>query len=545
MTDIEIAREAKPKNIVKIAKKLGLKKKNLVLYGSLKAKIQSLPKKDKQSKLVLVTAINPTKSGIGKTTVSIGLADALCKLRKKTCLALREPSLGPVFGIKGGATGGGYSQILPMEDINLHFNGDFHAITSANNLLCSLVDNHVFQGNSLNVDTDKIYVKRCLDLNDRSLRDIQINAGVSRKEEFVITAASEVMAILSMAESIDDLKTRLGNILVALSKEGRPLYARDFNAENAMAILLKDAYMPNLVQTIGGTPAIVHCGPFANIAHGCNSVVATKMACRLADFCITEAGFGADLGAEKFLDFKCRNASLKPNCVVLVATIKALKLHGGAKETELEKENLTQIENGVQNLLHHISVMQEVYKLPLVVTLNKYTTDTEKEISLVKQLVTTAPVIVNDVWGQGADGAIDLAKAVLKACELPNDYFSFAYELDDTVEDKIRSLVYRVYGGKGITFSLKAQESLRQIKKLKLDHLPIIMAKTQFSLSADKNLIGAPKDFEVEVRDIEVRSGAGYLVVLCGNMLLMPALGATPAAINMHIDSNGKIEGIF
>ena len=545
MTDIEIAREAKPKNIVKIAKKLGLKKKNLVLYGSLKAKIQSLPKKDKQSKLVLVTAINPTKSGIGKTTVSIGLADALCKLRKKTCLALREPSLGPVFGIKGGATGGGYSQILPMEDINLHFNGDFHAITSANNLLCSLVDNHVFQGNSLNVDTDKIYVKRCLDLNDRSLRDIQINAGVSRKEEFVITAASEVMAILSMAESIDDLKTRLGNILVALSKEGRPLYARDFNAENAMAILLKDAYMPNLVQTIGGTPAIVHCGPFANIAHGCNSVVATKMACRLADFCITEAGFGADLGAEKFLDFKCRNASLKPNCVVLVATIKALKLHGGAKETELEKENLTQIENGVQNLLHHISVMQEVYKLPLVVTLNKYTTDTEKEISLVKQLVTTAPVIVNDVWGQGADGAIDLAKAVLKACELPNDYFSFAYELDDTVEDKIRSLVYRVYGGKGITFSLKAQESLRQIKKLKLDHLPIIMAKTQFSLSADKNLIGAPKDFEVEVRDIEVRSGAGYLVVLCGNMLLMPALGATPAAINMHIDNNGKIEGIF
>lgn len=545
MTDIEIAREAKPKNIVKIAKKLGLKKKNLVLYGSLKAKIQSLPKKDKQSKLVLVTAINPTKSGIGKTTVSIGLADALCKLRKKTCLALREPSLGPVFGIKGGATGGGYSQILPMEDINLHFNGDFHAITSANNLLCSLVDNHVFQGNSLNVDTDKIYVKRCLDLNDRSLRDIQINAGVSRKEEFVITAASEVMAILSMAESIDDLKTRLGNILVALSKEGQPLYARDFNAENAMAILLKDAYMPNLVQTIGGTPAIVHCGPFANIAHGCNSVVATKMACRLADFCITEAGFGADLGAEKFLDFKCRNASLKPNCVVLVATIKALKLHGGAKETELEKENLTQIENGVQNLLHHISVMQEVYKLPLVVTLNKYTTDTEKEISLVKQLVTTAPVIVNDVWGQGADGAIDLAKAVLKACELPNDYFSFAYELDDTVEDKIRSLVYRVYGGNGITFSLKAQESLRQIKKLKLDHLPIIMAKTQFSLSADKNLIGAPKDFEVEVRDIEVRSGAGYLVVLCGNMLLMPALGATPAAINMHIDNNGKIEGIF
>lgn len=542
MADIDIARSVKPQHILKIAQKLGLKENEVELYGNFKAKLLCAPKKPK-GKLILVTAINPTKAGIGKTTVSIGLADAFALKKRNVCLALREPSLGPVFGIKGGATGGGYSQVIPMEDINLHFNGDFHAITSANNLLCSFVDNHIFQGNELNVDINNIYIKRCLDVNERALRDVTLNGKVARSEQFVITSACEVMAVLCMAKDLSDLKQRLGNIMVALDKNGKPLYARDFQAENAMTILLKNAIYPNLVQTLQGTPAIIHCGPFANIAHGCNSVSATKLALGLSDYVITEAGFGADLGAEKFIDFKCRVADLKPDCVVLVATIKALKLHGGADAVNLDIEDLSSLERGLPNLVHHINVIKNVYKLPVVVTLNKYASDTEREVDLVKSLC-PEEVIINDVWAKGGQGALELMSAVENKCKSRND-FGFAYNLEDSIEEKLNSIVKNVYGGQGVNFSSLAKEKIKIINNLGYSSLPIIVAKTQFSLSDKKELIGAPKNFKVNVNDIELRTGAGFMVAICGNMLLMPALGKNPAGTNMKIDANGKIDGLF
>ena len=544
-TDIQIARSFKMQPIEKVASKIGLTKDKLEMYGKYKAKINVKTKK-KLGKLILITAINPTKAGIGKTTVSIGLADAFALKNKSVCLALREPSLGPVFGVKGGATGGGYSQIQPMEDINLHFNGDFHAITTANNLLCAMIDNHLFQGNSLNIDESTIMFNRCMDMNDRALRDITINGKYSHHEKFNITAASEIMAIMCVAENIEDLKTRLGNIMIALNKSGKPIYARDLNAEEAMAILLKEALKPNLVQTLAGTPAIVHCGPFANIAHGCNSIVATKTAMSLAKYTITEAGFGSDLGAEKFLDFKCRKAGLTPNCVVVVATIRALKLHGGAKEQSLAQEDLDALKNGIPNLVQHIKNMTDVYKVPTVVTLNKYVTDTEAEVELVKELIEPyANLVVNDVWKLGGKGALELADEVIKKCNKSNESFSFAYELEDTVENKIKAISTKIYGGDGAKYSDKAKEKIKLIKKLKLTNLPIIIAKTQFSLSDDKTKLGAPKGFKLYVDDIEIKTGVGFLVVICGSMMLMPGLPKTPAACGMTIDKKGIVEGLY
>ena len=543
-SDIQIARETKLKNIQTIAKKLGLKKENLTFYGQNIAKIDKKITK-KLGKLILVTAINPTKSGNGKTTVSIGLADAMSLQKKSVCLALREPSLGPVFGMKGGATGGGYSQIAPMEDINLHFSGDFHAITSANNLLCAMIDNHIFQGNLLNIDENNVFFNRCLDVNDRALRDITINSSYDRKEKFVITAASEIMAIMCLASDIDDLKHRLGNILIALNKSGEPVYAKDINAQNAMTILLKNALKPNLVQTLAGTPAIVHCGPFANIAHGCNSIVATKLAMNLADYAITEAGFGSDLGAEKFLDFKCRIGDIKPNCVVLVATIKALKLHGGADENLLDQENLPAIEIGIANLKKHIDNMQSVYHLPTIVTLNKFGSDTQKEIELVKKLLSPTKVVVNEVWAKGGKGALELASEVEKLCEQSNKLFDYCYDLNDAVEQKITKIVQKIYGGNGIILSDVAKQKIEIIKKLGYDKWPVIIAKTQYSLSDDSTKMGAPSNFDVTVRDIEIKSGAGFLVVICGSTLLMPGLPKVPAGEKMTISADGVVDGLF
>lgn len=550
MTDIEIANSVTPTRIVEVAKKIGLNEDDLILYGKYKAKIDKKLDGKKTGKLILVTAISPTKAGNGKTTVSIGLADGLAQLGEKVCLALREPSLGPVFGIKGGATGGGYSQIVPMEDINLHFNGDFHAITSANNLLSSLIDNHVFQGNELQIDCDNIFFKRCLDLNDRALRECTVNETKNctpRKEHFTITAASEIMAIMCLAKDLTDLKARLGNIMVALNTDGKPVYARDLHAQDAMAILLKDALKPNLVQTLAGTPAIVHCGPFANIAHGCNSVIATRTALSLADYCVTEAGFGADLGAEKFIDLKCRLNGFKPNCVVLVATIRALKLNGGADDCDLATENLNALKNGLPNLMRHLYAITDVYKLPCVVTINKFTTDTDAEIELVRTAVGEKNVacVTNEVWAKGGTGALNLARAVIDNCNKPNDSFSFAFDLDESVKDKIFDVAHKIYGAKSVVYTEQAEKSLKNIHKLGLDGLPVIMAKTQFSFTDDAKRLGAPTDFELTVRDVEIRSGAGFLVVLLGNMMLMPALSASPAAIKMTIDENEHITGLF
>ena len=504
----------------------------------------------KKGKLILVTAINPTTSGIGKTTVSIGLADAFLKLNKNVCLALRQPSLGPVFGLKGGATGGGYAQIVPMEDINLHFTGDFHAITTANNLLCAMIDNHIFQGNNLNIDVNNVLFNRCMDMNDRALRNIEcakgVNNGQQREDHFVITAASEIMAILCLANNFEDLKHRLGNILVALDNFGNPVFAKDLKANEAMAIVLKDAIKPNLVQTLEGTPAIVHGGPFANIAHGCNSIIATKMAMSYADYCITEAGFGADLGAEKFFDIKCRTANLKPDAVVVVATIKALKLHGGVDKSCLEIENVSATVEGVANLLKHIDNIQNVYKLPVCVTLNKFNTDTQSEIDAVVSTLKQYNVdaIVNDVWGQGGDGAIELAKKVVSLCEQSSS-FGYAYDINDDVQTKLEKIAKKVYGATGVVFEKKAIQSLKNIEKLGFDKLPVVVAKTQFSLSDDAKLLNCPKDFNITIRDIEIRSGASFLVALAGKMLLMPGLPAVPNAEKMTIDKNFIIEGLF
>ena len=551
MTDIEIANSVKPAKIKNIAKALGISTRSLITYGDYKAKIDlKKPTKETKKKLVLVTAINPTSAGIGKTTVSIGLADALKTMGKNVCLALREPSLGPVFGIKGGATGGGRSQVIPMEDINLHFTGDFHAITSANNLLCSLIDNHLFQGNELNIDENKIMFHRCMDINDRALRRVTVAKGkneVMRNDSFTITAASEIMAIMCLSKNINDLKARLGNIIVALNKKGKPVYAKQLKAENSMAILLKDALKPNLVQTLEQTPAIVHLGPFANIAHGCNSIVATKASMALADYTITEAGFGADLGAEKFLDVKCRIAELKPNAVVLVATIQALKLHAGVDKNDLKTENVEALKEGAKNLIRHIEIIQNVYHLPLVVTLNKYATDTENEVAEIKKIASTlgCEFAINDAWALGGKGAIPLAEKVLDLCEKDNSNFTYAYESEDSVEEKLQKIVTKIYGADGYTLTDKAKEALENIKKLKLESYPIIVAKTQYSLSDNPKLIGAPSGFTITISDLEIRNGAKFIVAIAGNMMLMPGLSKTPASSNMHIDNKEKITGLF
>lgn len=549
MTDIEIAESIKPKKIKDIAKTLGLKPKDLVLYGDIKAKIKKKPSTN-NNKLVLVTAINPTSAGIGKTTVSIGIADALHSLGESVCLALREPSLGPVFGVKGGATGGGYSQVVPMADINLHFNGDFHAITSANNLLCAMIDNHIYQGNELNIDPNKILFHRCLDLNDRALRSVtvaQTKIESPRPDEFTITAASEVMAIMCLSKDINDLKRRLGNIIVALNTKGKPVYAKDLHIADAMAILLKDAMQPNLVQTLEATPAIVHLGPFANIAHGCNSITATNLSMSLAKYTITEAGFGADLGAEKFLDLKCRVAELKPNAVVLVATIQALKLHGGADKKNLKTENLEALKLGIGNLLRHIDIIKNVYKLPLVVTLNKYVTDSPAEVDFVLKTLEKlgCEYAINDAWAMGSKGAITLAEKVMKLCNEDNSSFSYSYNLEDNIENKIEDICSKVYGADGVIFTDKAKNSIEIINKLRLNKLPIIIAKTQYSLSDNPKLLGAPTGFKVTIRDIEIRSGAEFLVALAGDMMLMPGLSKEPAGVNMKITNSGKISGLF
>ena len=550
MTDIEIANSITPKLIVEVAKTLGVEEEDLELYGKYKAKINNFKLKPK-GKLILVTAINPTSAGEGKTTVSIGLGDGLKLINKNVCLALREPSLGPVFGVKGGATGGGYSQVVPMEDINLHFTGDFHAITSANNLLCSFIDNHIFQGNVLQINPEKIIFNRCLDLNDRALRQIDVaiggKNGVKRPDRFNITAASEIMAILCLSAGLDDLKERLGKILVAYDVNDKPVYAYQLGANNAMTVLLKDAIKPNLVQTLIGTPAIVHGGPFANIAHGCNTIVATKLAMTYADYVVTEAGFGADLGAQKFLDTKCRIANLKPNAVVIVATIKALKLHGGAEKTNLQEENITALKKGLPNLIKHIKNITEVYKLPAVVAINQYLTDTEKEINLVKREAEKLGVkaIISNVWGKGGEGAIDLANEVVELCEKDNSKFEFTYKLNQTIEEKITNIATKIYGAIKVNFSDEAKKTIEDIVATGYDKLPVIIAKTQYSLSDDAKLLGAPEGFEINIKEIQLRGGAGFIVAIAGSMLLMPGLPKVPAGEKMEIDNEAHIKGLF
>lgn len=546
LSDIEIAKSCKMQDIGAVAARLGLKEEDIERYGKYKAKISRAPSA-KRGRLVLVTAINPTASGEGKTTVSIGLADGMAKNGKKVCLALREPSLGPVFGIKGGAAGGGYAQVVPMEDINLHFTGDLHAITAANNLLCAMLDNHIFRGNELDIDPGKIYFRRCLDMNDRALRNVTVGQrgeGVEREEHFEITAASEVMAILCLATSLKDLKRRLGNIIVGENRKGEYVYARDLKAEGSMCALLKDAIKPNLVQTLEGTPAIVHGGPFANIAHGCNSILATYTALSLADWVVTEAGFGADLGAEKFLDTKCRIAGIRPDCVVIVATVKALKLHGGADKASLSEENLPALRAGMPNLYKHIENIRNVYNLPVVVAMNRFASDTPAEIGTVMRGVEEAgaKAVFTDVFLKGGEGGRELAEAVCAAAEERG--MRYAYDLNDPVEKKIEDVVRKVYGGAGVTFSAVAEEKIADAEKRGYGKLPVIIAKTQYSLSDDAKLLARPEGFTVHVRDVIVKGGAGFIVAVAGNIMLMPGLGKVPAAEHIDVDENGEIVGL-
>ena len=554
-SDIEIAQSTKMKNILEITKEAGIDESYVEQYGNYKAKIDLslLDNLNRENgKLILVTAINPTPAGEGKTTTTIGIADALRRIGKKAMLALREPSLGPVFGIKGGAAGGGYSQVVPMEDINLHFTGDFHAIGAANNLLAAMIDNHIFQGNSLNIDPFKITWKRCVDMNDRQLRFVKDGLGggkngVPRDDGFDITVASEVMAVFCLASSISDLKNRLSKLIVGYTYDNKPVTAGDLKAEGAMTALLKDALKPNLVQTLEGTPALVHGGPFANIAHGCNSVIATKMAMRLSDYTITEAGFGADLGAEKFLDIKCRLANLKPSSVVIVATIRALKMHGGMDKTELNSENLEALEKGLPNLLRHVSNIKNVYKLPSVVALNRFPTDTDREVDLVikkcKELGVN--VVLSTVWADGGKGGIDLANEVIRLCNEDNSTFEFSYELEDSIENKINSIVKKIYGGNGVEFTPEAREQINRLTDLGFDKLPICIAKTQYSFSDDMTKLGAPTDFTVTVREVKVSSGAGFIIALTGAIMTMPGLPKVPAAEKIDVNSDGKIIGLF
>ena len=555
LSDIEIAQNAKLLPIREVACKLNIAENDLMMFGEDYAKVRNYQKyidgAKKQGNLVLVTAMSPTKYGIGKTTVSIGLADALNQMNKNACLALREPSLGPVFGIKGGAAGGGYSQVLPMEDINLSFTGDFDAITSANNLLSAMIDNHIFNGNELDIDASQILFHRCLDVNDRSLRDVNyIITGkdkngnkqqVQRTDHFTITAASEIMAICCLATSLEDLKVRLGNIMVAKNKSGEPIYARDLKAEGSMATLLRHALCPNLVQTIEHTPAFVHLGPFANIAHGCNSIIATKLALASADFVVTEAGFGSDLGAEKFLDVKCRVGGLNPNVVVLVTTIRGIKFHGD--ETSTEDAKLL-IEKGLENVKHHIKTLKDTFKVNVVVTINKFLTDTEEEIAQVIEELKAIGIdaVVNECFAKGGSGTLDLAEAVVK--NLSNKKLEFAYNLTDDIETKINDIVKNVYGGVGAELSDEAKAKAESITKLGYADLPIIIAKTQFSFTDDKSKVGAPKDFTIFIRDIELKTGSGFIVAIAGDMMLMPGLSKVPNAEKIDILPDGTIVGL-
>lgn len=554
MTDIEIAQATPMRPIAEIAQKAGIADEYLESYGRYKAKVDPrlLKESDRpEGKLILVTAITPTPAGEGKTTTTIGLADGLRHIGKNAVVALREPSLGPVFGIKGGAAGGGYAQVVPMEDINLHFTGDFHAIGAANNLLAAMLDNHIYQGNALHIDPRRITWRRCVDMNDRQLRFItdglggRVN-GVPREDGYDITVASEIMAVFCLSSSITDLKERLSRIVVGYTYDEQPVTAGQLGAVGAMAALLKDALKPNLVQTLEGTPAFVHGGPFANIAHGCNSVMATRMAMKLGDYAVTEAGFGADLGAEKFLDIKCRMAGLRPSAVVMVATVRALKMHGGLAKTDLGREDLGALEAGLPNLLRHVSNIVNVYKLPCVVAVNRFPTDTDAEISLVIEKCRALGVrtVLSTVWADGGAGGTELAEEVVRLCELPND-FSFSYPLEDSIEDKITAVVRRIYGGDGVTFAPAASKEIARLTALGYGDLPVCMAKTQYSFSDDPAKLGAPEGFTVTVRNVKVSAGAGFIVALTGDIMTMPGLPKVPAAQRIDVDENGRISGLF
>ena len=553
-TDIEIAQSTPMRPITEIAKTAGVDAQYLELYGNYKAKVDYRLLKENTNpdgKLILVTAINPTPAGEGKTTTTVGLADGLKKLGKNVVVALREPSLGPVFGVKGGAAGGGYAQVVPMEDINLHFTGDFHAIGAANNLLAAMLDNHIQQGNALGIDVKRIVWKRCVDMNDRQLRSVIDGLGgrmqgVPREDGFDITVASEIMAVLCLASDIIDLKARLARIVVAYTYDGKPVTAADLKAQGAMAALLKDALKPNLVQTLEGTPAFIHGGPFANIAHGCNSVMATKIAMKLGDYAVTEAGFGADLGAEKFLDIKCRLAGLKPSAVVVVATVRALKNHGGVPKAELNTENLEALEKGLPNLLQHVSNITNVYKLPCVVAINAFPTDTAAELKLVEDKCRELGVNValSEVWAKGGEGGKALAEEVIRLCEQPND-FSFAYDVKDSIEKKLNDIAKKIYHADGVVLTAGARKQMTELNALGFGELPICMAKTQYSFSDNPALLGAPTGFTVTVRNLKVSAGAGFLVALTGDIMTMPGLPKVPAAEKIDVDENGKITGLF
>ena len=554
LTDIEIAQAASLKPIAEIAQGLGIQEEELEPYGRYKAKLNeklfTRLKGEKDGKLILVTAINPTPAGEGKTTTTAGLGEAMAKIGKKAVIALREPSLGPVFGIKGGAAGGGYAQVVPMEDINLHFTGAMHAITSANNLLCAMLDNHMHQGNALGIDQRRILIKRCMDMNDRALREIVIGLGgkingVPREDGFIITVASEVMAILCLAKDREDLKKRLGNILVAYTYSGQPVYARDLGADGAMAALLKDAINPNLVQTLEGTPAIMHGGPFANIAHGCNSVRATRLALKLGDYCITEAGFGSDLGAEKFLDIKCRMAGLTPSCIVIVATARALKYNGGVAKADTGKPNREALEKGIVNLGAHIDNMRK-YGVPVVVAINKFLTDDEEELAFIESYCRSrgADFALSEVFGKGGEGGMDLARKVVDACEKESNFHPL-YSLEGTIEEKIGTIAKEIYGADGVVFEKKAKKALSDIRALGGDSMPVCIAKTQYSLSDNANLLGRPSGFTITIRDLRLSNGAGFVVAYAGDIMTMPGLPKAPAAQKIDCDADGVISGLF
>lgn len=554
-TDIEIAQEAKMEPIVKIAKNIGLTEDDIDLYGKYKCKISLdvLQKnKDKNDgKLILVTAINPTPAGEGKSTVTVGLGEALCKMNKNTVIALREPSLGPVFGIKGGAAGGGYAQVVPMDDINLHFTGDMHAITSANNLLCAAIDNHIHQGNSLRIDERRIVFKRVMDMNDRALRSIVVGLGgkvngFPREDGFMITVASEIMAILCLSNNLMDLKERMGKILVAYDIDGNPIYCKDLNVQGAMALLMKDAIKPNLVQTLENTPAIIHGGPFANIAHGCNSILATKMALKLGDYAVTEAGFGADLGAEKFLDIKCRYGNLNPDCVVVVATIRALKHHGGVDKSELSTPNVEALKKGISNLEKQIENIKK-YGVPVVVAINKFMTDSDEEVKYIKEFCSKlgVKVALAEVWEKGGEGGLDLAKEVLDVLENEKSNFKCLYDEKLSIKEKLDIIAKEIYGADGVEYTTQAQKQIKEIEKFNLDKLPICVAKTQYSLSDNPALLGRPQGFKITVKEARVSNGAGFIVVQTGNIMTMPGLPKVPAANKMDIFEDGSIVGLF
>ncbi len=555
LSDIEIAQGAEMKHIREIAASVGITEDELEYYGKYKAKVSgelwNRVKDNEDGKLVLVTAINPTPAGEGKTTTTIGLGDALTRMGKKCVLALREPSLGPVMGIKGGAAGGGYSQVVPMEDINLHFTGDMHAITAANNLLSAMIDNHIHQGNALDIDVNNIVWKRVLDMNDRALRSVVVGLGgrlngVPREDGFMITVASEIMAILCLASDLEDLKNRFGEIIIGYNRSGQPVKASDLNAQGAMAALMKDAIKPNLVQTLEHTPAFIHGGPFANIAHGCNSVQATKLALKLGDYTITEAGFGADLGAEKFMDIKCRAAGLKPDAVVIVATVRALKYNGGVAKADLKAENVDALLRGIGNLEKHIENMKS-YGVPVVVAVNRFDTDTDAELDAVKERCAAlgAKCALSEVFAKGGEGGEELARLVINAMENEKSNYAPAYDVNDSIKDKINTIVTKIYGGAGAVYSAKANRQIREIESLGLDKKPVCMAKTQYSLSDDASLLGRPEDFTVTVNTVRVSNGAGFIVAETGNIMVMPGLPKVPAANNIDIDADGVITGLF